>query len=145
MTDDDGLIRAQVAQVLNSTDLAINRGAKDGVEVGMRFAILSDRGAEIKDPETGEVLGSIEIAKTLVKIISVTPRVAVGRTFRTKGGASSIASALAYMTASERSETLRTDERRVQQELDPKDSFIKAGDQAVQYTGESYAGIVYDF
>jgi hypothetical protein len=56
MTDDDGLIRAQVAQVLNSTDLAINRGSKDGVEVGMRFAILSDRGADIKDPVTGEVL-----------------------------------------------------------------------------------------
>lgn len=142
----EGLIRAKVAQVLNSTDLALNRGSKDGVEVGMRFAILSDRGADIKDPDTGEVLDSIEIAKTLVKIISVTPRLAVGRTFRRKGSSNSaFAAALNVMGTGERAETLRTDERRLQQELDPKDSFIKAGDEAVQFTGEGYSGIVYDF
>lgn len=141
MTDE--LIRGKVARVLNSTDLAINRGSENGVLVGMRFAILSDRGADIKDPDSGEVLDSIEIAKTLVKVISVTPHLSVGRTFRTKGGGG-IAAALSIV-GSLRDETLRTDERRLQQELDPKDSFIKVGDEAVQFTGESYGGIVYDF
>jgi hypothetical protein len=137
------VIRGKVARVLNSTDLAINRGTDDGVDVGMRFAILSDRGADIKDPDSDEVLDSIEIAKTLVKIISVTRHLAVGRTFRSKGGGG-IAAAL-NMVGTQRDETLRTDERRLQQELDPKDSFIKVGDEAVQYTGDAYAGIVYDF
>lgn len=137
------MIRGKVARVLNSTDLAINRGSDDGVSVGMRFAILSDRGADISDPDTGEVLDSIEIAKTLVKIISVTPHLSVGRTFRSKGGGG-IASALSIVGTA-RDETLRTDERRLQQELDPKDSFIKVGDEAQQYTGDTYGGIVYDF
>lgn len=141
MTDE--LIRGKVARVLNSTDLAINRGSDSGVAVGMRFAILSDRGADIKDPDSGEILDSIEIAKTLVKVISVTPHLAVGRTFRSKGGGG-IAAAL-NVIGSTRDETLRTDERRLQQELDPKDSFIKVGDEAVQYTGDAYGGIVYDF
>ena len=140
----DDMLRAKVAKVLNSTDLALNRGAEHGVEVGMRFAILSDRGADITDPDTQEVLDSVEIAKTLVKIISVTPRLAVGRTFRSKGASGGIVAALSFMNTGERAETLRTDERRVQQDLDPKDSFIKAGDEAVQYTGDSYTGIVYD-
>lgn len=142
MTDE--LIRAKVAQVLNATDLAMNRGSDDGVVVGMRFAILSDRGANIKDPDTGETLDSIEIAKTLVRIVSVTPRLAVGRTFRNKGSRNGAMAAILQM-GGERSETLRTDERRLQQELDPKDSFIKIGDEAAQYTDAEYAGIVYDF
>jgi hypothetical protein len=136
-------IRGKVARVLNSTDLALNRGSDDGVSVGMRFAILSDRGADITDPDSGLVLDSIEIAKTLVKIISVTEHLCVGRTFRSKGGGG-IASALSII-GTPRNETLHTDERRLQQELDPKDSFIKVGDEAVQYTGEDYGGIVYDF
>lgn len=135
------LVRGKVAQVLNATDLAINRGSADGVQVGTKFAILSNRGANITDPDSGEILDSVEIAKTLVKIVSVTPRLSVGRTFRSKTGAN-FAAILSGGTS--RTETLRTDERRLQQELDPKDSFIKVGDEAVEYEGD-YDGIVYDF
>ena len=137
-------IKAKVAQVLNSTDLALNRGEDAGVRVGMRFAILSDRGADIRDPDTGDVLDSVEIAKTLVKIVSVTPKLSVGRTFRRIKAGGGIASML-NLVGEDRSETLRTDQRRLQQELDPKDSFIAIGDEAIQYTGDEYTGIVYDF
>lgn len=137
------LIRAKVARVLNTTDLALNKGSAAGVEVGMRFAILSDKGENITDPDTNEVLDSVDIAKTLVKIVSVTEKLAVGRTFRSTENTRSISSMFA-MTESQRHETLRTDERRLQQELDPKDSFIKIGDAAIQYVGD-YSGIVYAF
>ncbi|MFF1571350.1 hypothetical protein ACFVWR_01280 [Leifsonia sp. NPDC058292] len=48
-------IHAKVAQLLTSTDLVINRGSEDGVEVGMKFAVMDPLGRDIKDPETGDV------------------------------------------------------------------------------------------
>jgi len=135
------LITAKVARILNNTDLALNRGTDVGVEIGMKFAILSDAGADITDPDTGEVLDSVEIAKTLVKIISVTERLSVGRTFRRYESAGI---ADMFTRGSSRHETLNSDESRVQQELDPRKSKVKVGDEAVQYTGD-FAGIVYDF
>jgi hypothetical protein len=139
MTDE--LIRAKVARIISSTDLALNKGAEDGVEVGMKFAVLSDAGEEIRDPDTDEVLDSIQIAKTVVKIVYSAPRTSIGRTFR-KHQSSGIFSALGQ--GSTRYESLASDESRVQQELDPKDAKVKRGDRAVEYTGD-YIGIVHDF
>lgn len=138
----DEMIRAKVARVLNTTDVALNRGTEAGVEVGMRFAILSDRGEDIRDPDTHEVLDSVQIAKTLVKIVDTTAKVSIGRTFRT---IESVGFGRIMTDGTTRRETLKSDERRVQQELNPKDSFIKTGDEAVQYTGDKFPGIVYDF
>lgn len=139
MTDD--LIHAKVARIINNTDLALNKGENDGVEEGMKFAILSDDGEDIRDPDTDEVLDSIQIAKTVVKIIHVASRSSVGRTFRTHD---SIGIFNAFGQGSSRQETLASDESRVQQQLDPKKAKVKVGDPAVEYTGE-YTGIVYDF
>lgn len=136
-------IRALVARILNTTDLALNKGSDDGVETGMKFAILSGVGEDIRDPETDEVLDSIPIAKTVVKIVQVTPRVSVARTFRsyTRSG---IFNALTLGGNETRHETLESDERSVQQELDPARAKVNVGDPAVEYSGE-YSGILYDF
>ena len=136
-------IRALVARILNTTDLALNKGTNDGVETGMRFAILSGIGEDIRDPETDEVLDSIPIAKTVVKIVQATPRVAVARTFRsyTRNG---IFDALSIAKSETRHETLESDEQSAQQELDPDRAKVKIGDTAVEYTGE-FSGILYGF
>ena len=139
MTDE--LITAKVARILNSTDVALNRGEDAGVEIGMRFAILSDAGADIKDPDTGEILDSVEIAKTLVKVISVSNKLSVGRTFRKY---ESFGMGAIISRGTTRHETLSSDESSVQQELDPRKSKVKVGDRVIQYTGD-FAGIVYDF
>ena len=77
------LIEARVAAVLNSRELVINRGSKHGVKKGMRFVVYDadPRLADIKDPETGEILGSLcrEVAR--VEAVEVTPRMAVARTY----------------------------------------------------------------
>lgn len=142
---DDGRIHAKVARVLNSTDLALNRGSDAGIQVGARFAILSDRGMDITDPDTGETLDSVEIAKTLVKVISVTPKLCVARTFRSYESFG-LADTLFRnsLGGGTRHETLRSDEATAQQELDPSQAKVKVGDQAVQYSGE-WEGIAYDF
>lgn len=113
----------------------INRGADDGVRTGMRFAILNPRGAEIKDPDTNEVIGSVELEKVVVKVVRVEPRLAVARTFRTFR-----TSGLYFpIIGGTRRETLRTDETTYREELDPKDSYVKVGDPVVQVVGDEFS------
>lgn len=74
-------IRGKVARVLNSREVALNRGARDGVKLGMVFSILGEAGSEIIDPDTGEVLGSVDRPKVRVKVKVLKDRIAVAETF----------------------------------------------------------------
>jgi len=136
-------IEGKVAQILTERSLAFNRGSDHGVEVGMRFAVLNAAGVEIVDPDTHEVLDSVELAKTIVKVVSVKPRLSVAQTFRkvrTRGGpfAGAGGSSLTALVApaTERPETLRSTEPNVEQELSEEESYIKIGDPIVELTTE---------
>lgn len=137
-------IEAKVAGLLNARELVLNKGAADGVEIGMRFAILNTKGLDIRDPDTNERLDSLEIPKTVVKIVRVEQRVSVGRTFRTIQGNRGMSAVLQAISGSawagtpNRTETLVTDERRLTEELDESESYIKRGDPAVQTMGDEY-------
>lgn len=74
-------IRGQVARVLNTRELAINRGSVHGVEEGMKFAVLDTTAEGIADPETGKILGSVYRAKVRVQVVLVKERLAIARTF----------------------------------------------------------------
>jgi predicted solute-binding protein len=78
--------------------------------------------------------------ETLVRVASVDARVCVARTFRKREsyGLTSI------LNQTSVHETLQSNETRLQQELDPKNSYVKIGDEALQYEGE-FTGLVYDF
>ena len=67
MTDSDR-IQGKVAAILTLREPIINRGSADGVQIGMRFAVLNSQGVDVKDPDTGELLGSTEIVKTVVRL-----------------------------------------------------------------------------
>ena len=56
-------IHAKVAKILNSREIVISAGQDKGVRVGMYFDVLDEEGEEIQDPDTGEVLGSLERKK----------------------------------------------------------------------------------
>jgi hypothetical protein len=135
-------IEGRVAQILTARELVINRGTTEGVEVGMRFAVLNRRGTDIKDPDTGDILGSIELEKVLVKVVRVDEHLAVARTFRTFRvpgtgvlGWASFQQGTPMQTVPE---TLKTDERRLKDELDEKESYVKIGDPVVQIIGEEF-------
>lgn len=134
---DHAPIRGKVAKILNSTELIVNRGSDDGVTVGMRFAVLDPKTENIKDPETGEELGSIYRPKTEVEIVDVQPKLAVARTFRSRrvnvGGSGplwglgidpNLFLPPKWVT---RRETLKTDES-TWEDLDESKSFVKTGD-----------------
>ena len=137
-------IEARVARILSARELVLNKGSDDDVNVGMRFAILNSKGTDIVDPESGEVLGSVEVEKTLVKVVRIYDRLSVARTFRTfhtPGGA--LYSGVGAFTALTRPptttvESLETDEQRLKDELDEEDSYVKIGDLAVQIKGDEY-------
>jgi hypothetical protein len=131
-------IEGKVAEIISDRDLVINRGKVDGVTVGMQFRILHSRGAAIKDPDTQEIIGQVEIDKTVVKITSVDERIAVGRTFRTiKEGGGAFGSLYAnnlFKPPTVSVETLKTGGKNAKNDLAPEQSFVKIGDKAVQLT-----------
>jgi len=55
-------IEGQVARIIDESALIVNRGAKDGVTPGMRFAVFAQV-EEVIDPETKKSLGKWELVK----------------------------------------------------------------------------------
>jgi hypothetical protein len=43
----------------------------DNVELGMKFVILNSQGIDVRNPDSGRVLGNVEVPKTVVKIVRV--------------------------------------------------------------------------
>ena len=134
-------IRGKVASVLNAREIAINVGTENGVTVGMYFDVLDPHYEDIKDPDTGEVLGSIEHPKVRVKIIDAQEKLALATTYRTKrvntGGTGEFVSlgpfARALMPPNwiTKYETLSKTEK-TKDVLDEKDSYVNVGDPVVQ-------------
>jgi hypothetical protein len=135
-------IRGLVADIVSETDVALNIGAKAGVEIGMKFAVLRPSGQAIVDPASGDVLETLLVARTVVKVVHVQELVSVARTFRVHKANSIFA---AFGSSSERKETLRSDQKAITRELAEEDSIVKVGDPVVEYTEEEFPGIVADF
>ncbi len=145
-------LRGKVARVLNSREVAINIGVEDGVTVGMYFDVIDPKEEDIKDPDTGEVLGSIKRPKVRVQVTHVQEKLSVAATYRSKrvnlGGSGHLeAAALAIGPFARalmprgwvtRYETLRkTESPRVKfSNLEEEDSYVNIGDLVVQIIEE---------
>ena len=132
------LIRGKVARILNSREMVINIGSRNGVVVGMRFDVMDTKGERVRDPDTRELLGSVERSKVRVEISKVQERLSVASTYRTEKvnvGGTGLGSSLGdiFMPAKweTRYETLKTNEQ-TWEDLDERDSFVKIGDPVVQ-------------
>ena len=129
-------IRGKVARILNSREVALNIGRDDGVTPGMFFDILVPDLDNITDPDTNESLGSLDIAKTRVKVIRTQGRLAVAATYRKKrvnvGGRGFLAGGMfeapRWVT---KYETLKTTDS-TWENLTDEDSYISRGDPVVQ-------------
>ncbi len=75
------LIEGKIAQILSENFVVINVGSESGVKVGMMFVVLA-AGEEVKDPETGEVLGKWEVPKGTIRVTHVQSRLATCEGFR---------------------------------------------------------------
>lgn len=69
-------IEGQVAKILDESALIINRGAREGVRAGMRFAVFVEV-EDVPDPATGKSLGKWEMVKAEVVAAHVQESMAV--------------------------------------------------------------------
>lgn len=139
-------LKGKVAAVLNERELAINIGASGGVEPGMKFKVLADEPAEVLDPETDELLGTIDREKVRVQAREVQERFSICRTYiihRTNGGPfyglSGMGPALARLYAPPREipETLKAEDSALPPPLSEEESYVKKGDRVVQLIEET--------
>lgn len=129
-------IRGKVARVLNSREIAINVGAEKGVAVGMHFDVLDPKYENIRDPDTHELLGSIERPKVRVEIIRVQEKLSIASTYRKKKinvGGSGLGFSELLMPPDWRTkyETLKTEEQDWE-DIEVKESYVKVGDPVAQ-------------
>lgn len=68
-------IRSKVARILSDRELAINKGAADGVTFDMRFCKIEI--VEVKDPDTHAVLGTVERPIVFLEVIEVQEHLSV--------------------------------------------------------------------
>lgn len=141
---DDGRIRGKVARILNSRELVINVGSEHGVIVGMYFDVLDPKGENIIDPDSGEVLGSIDRPKVRVLVTTVKERLCVASTYKKRevnvggqGGIGTIGLSDLFMPKKivTKFETLKTTEK-TWENLDEQESYVKSGDPVVQVIEE---------
>jgi hypothetical protein len=74
-------VRAFVARIVSESELIVNRGSQDGVALDMIFEVVDNRVRDVKDPRSGENLGSIDRAKAKVVVTEVGDRIALARPF----------------------------------------------------------------
>lgn len=81
LSDEENMIRGKVISFVNEREFVMNVGQADGVKVGMRFVVLKPGGREVRDDD-GTLLGTMEAAKTIVKVVRVEDdHLSVARTF----------------------------------------------------------------
>lgn len=136
-------ITAKVASIIDDRRLVLNRGIADGVEVGARFAILSDQIVRIPDPEVpNTIIGTLPIAKTVVKVISVQDHLAVAQTFRTLKSSG----ILPNLGPREWNDTIETEESTVLAQVGAAGRSVKMGDSAVEIPGgQDFDGAILPF
>jgi hypothetical protein len=141
-------IRGKVARILNSRELVLNIGSKQGVSVGMYFEVLDANGEDICDPDTGEVLGSIDRPKVRVQVTSVQESLCMASTFkkarvniggRGYGAVAGLSDLFQPPKYVDKYETLKTTEK-TWENLSEADSYVKTGDPVVQYITEIDVG-----
>ena len=138
MTTQREPIRGKIAKILNSREVAVNIGRENGVRRGMTFEILGSSVNEIRDPDTGEVLGIAELPKARVKINRSYDRFAIATTFRTRrvnvSGERNVLNMFDPPKWETRFETLKVDGgfEALPEYLEEKDSYVSVGDPVVQ-------------
>ena len=123
-------IRGQVATVINERELAFNRGSEHEVELGMRFAVISEV-SDIVDPETKDSIGSVRREKVRVRVVEVHGRMSVARTYETYTTGSAYAFpdfSRLFGSGATKVRTLRSGESLTYAPIDPSQSYIEVGD-----------------
>lgn len=127
-------IEGKVAGILNIRELTINIGSNDNVSVGMKFKVLASSPLEIKDPVTGELLGTLDREKVRVKVAEMFEKYSICRTFRNTitHGMDLSDYWQAFRTKKVIPETLKAEDSSLPPPLSEEESYVKKGDRVIQ-------------
>lgn len=67
----------KIAKIISTTKLVINAGEAEGIEENQKFRILDKKGTPVTDPDTGEVIGTLDAYKATVIVSQVYEHIAV--------------------------------------------------------------------
>lgn len=68
---------AKVVTVISNTRIAINKGSEHKIRLNQRVLLYCLSDEEIEDPDTGELLGYLEIYKGTGKVISIQDKMSI--------------------------------------------------------------------
>lgn len=131
-------IRGKVSGVLNERELTINIGSKHGVYKGMQFKILADKPMKVLDPDSNEVLGTVNREKVQVQVSEVCERFSICKTFHISiVGSNTFFSgfkkmSLMFEPRREVPETLKAEDSALPPPISEEESYVKKGDRVVQ-------------
>ena len=83
MSDKNTFFPATVVKVLDEYLVVINRGSDHGIKKGDAFLVYFVEGEELRDPNTGEALGHLEVVRGSGSATHVQPKLTTLRTNRT--------------------------------------------------------------
>lgn len=73
-----------VARILSDREVVLNRGAKDGIQVGDYVGIVDKEASQITDPNTGEDIGELKHFKTSLRVTQISESLAIASTYRVR-------------------------------------------------------------
>ena len=129
-------IRGKIAKVLNAREAAINIGFNQGIRLGMIFDVVDDKHKDITDPDTNQILGSIERPKMRIKVTHVQENLCVASTLKKRranveGVEGTLYGALMPQKWITEDEALRKSDVNLE-DLDEERSYVNVGDPVVQ-------------
>lgn len=68
----------KIVKIIDDETLVINAGSNDNIKSGDEFEIF-EIGEEIKDPDTGTKLGTLDTIKETIQAINVFPQISICR------------------------------------------------------------------
>ncbi len=138
-------LEGRVAAILNSKELVINIGDQHGVRHGMKFAVLAESELEVRDPESGKLLDTIDREKVRVEASEVRKKISICRTYRikkipagplAKGALGIISLAELSRPPREIPETLSIHDSSILPPLPEEESYVKIKDRVIQVADE---------
>lgn len=136
------VLQGRVAQILNERELVINIGSDQGVKPGMKFSVLSETPVEIHDPQSGELLDTVDREKVRVQATEIRQKITICKTYvkrKIGGGAlysSDVLAGIARATDAFRPpieivDTLKATDKSLPPPLSPEESYVKINDRVV--------------
>lgn len=130
--------KIKITKIVDETAFIINAGSENGIEEKDRFEILDTEGEEIKDPDSDEVIGTLNTSKGIIIANTVYPKMTIAKTRIIGGQSINIASDILKMTHpyfkenTGHPEELLVDEYQISGGLQRSTNPIKIGDEVIK-------------